>query len=114
MLLYFNNYFSFTFLCYVEYSEDDNSFGVIKKGRYFPSSDFSFKLLAEVICPIPANSGYLIHLTPAGGKERLVSCSHYCIISALVSHLNLIPFVHSDEKQKVKHELKDKKGFSHF
>ena len=40
-----------------------STFGVIKKGVYHPASDFSFKILAEVISNVPSSSGYLVDLT---------------------------------------------------
>ena len=52
--------------------DGDTSFGLMKKGIVHTSSDFNFTLLAEVICAVPASSGYLINLTPQreGGITR--------------------------------------------
>ena len=51
--------------------DGDASFGLMKKGIVHTSSDFNFTLLAEVICSVPASSGYLINLTPLRGKMVL-------------------------------------------
>ena len=47
---------------------DCETFGVVKKGRFFSASDFNFKMVAEVICANPSSSGYLVKLTPAGSN----------------------------------------------
>lgn len=48
---------------------DEDTFGIVKKGRFHPASDFNFTLEAEVICNDPSSSGYLINLTPAGSND---------------------------------------------
>ena len=47
---------------------DCETFGVVKKGKFFSASDFNFKLVAEVICENPSSSGYLVKLTPTGSN----------------------------------------------
>ena len=47
---------------------DCETFGVVKKGKFFSASDFNFKLVAEVICENLSSSGYLVKLTPTGSN----------------------------------------------
>ena len=47
---------------------DCESFGVVKKGKFFPAYDFNFKLVAEIICDKPSSSGYLVKLTSTGSN----------------------------------------------
>ena len=51
------------------YRDDTDTFGIVKKGKFYPASDFNFTLVAEVICCEPSSSGYLIKLTPAGSED---------------------------------------------
>lgn len=52
---------------------DEDNFGILKKGRYHPASDFNFDLIAEVICSVPASSGYFVHLTPCQSSNTRYS-----------------------------------------
>ena len=58
-----------TFACNHLGYRDEDTFGIVKKGKYYSASDFNFTLAAEVICSNPSSSGYLINLTPVGSND---------------------------------------------
>ena len=41
---------------------DKDTFGVVKKGKFYLASDFNFDYVAEVISEDPASSGYLLSI----------------------------------------------------
>lgn len=56
----------FFYLCALGlYKDTEKNFGVMKKGKYRPMSDFQFEFVSEVICcSSPQSSGFVIRLTP--------------------------------------------------
>ena len=59
------------------------SFGLYKKGNIHTASDFNFDIIAEVICAVPASSGYLVRLTPQG-HDSATRCSVYLIVGVAI------------------------------
>ncbi len=57
---------------------EENTFGTVKKGKYCPSSDFRFDLVAEVICDCTSSSGYMIDLTPANTTDTRYFHALFC------------------------------------
>ena len=57
---------------HVGFKANDTNFGVIKKKKYIPCSDFGIKFIAEVISVNPHSSGFLVEVTPdrTGDLER--------------------------------------------
>ena len=49
---------------FAEFYDDDNGFGIVRKGKQHLSSDFLFEFIAEVICADSRSSGYMINLMP--------------------------------------------------
>ncbi len=75
---------------YAEFHDDidGGTFGVLKKGIYYPASDFAFTLAGEVICKMPSGSGYLVNLAPSGSSSQdetrySISKTDYSIRSSL-------------------------------
>ena len=66
------------FFYHIGYHEEGHNFGVVKKGKYKPASDFGFEFVAEVICQDPHSSGFMIELTPDRDEQSdAPPCTRY-------------------------------------
>lgn len=72
---------SFLFIGFYDGNKD---FGIVKKGKHIPCSDFSFNFLAEVICIDSRSSGYMIELTPGRSESDASQCKRYPTIAHII------------------------------
>lgn len=59
------------------FHEEDKNFGIVKKGKYKPASDFAFEFTAEVISCNPQSSGFIVKLTPERSDDS-EQCTRLC------------------------------------
>ena len=83
------------YLLLVGFHEDlcEHTFGLMKRGKYKPAANFTFKFIHEVICEgNPYNSGYILEVVSEGRCEdnsRYVVLAETLFYNGQLSQLRL-------------------------